>query len=406
MKESVDERPGRLRGPGALLARDVAVLWVATRIGFVAVTYLAMVLHLFHAQPAFSGLILSWRRWDAGWYEEISRQGYFTPQAFNFFPLYPKIWGAIAWVLGHGSGPVYPQPDRLRLLVGMALSNLGLLVGLYAIARLAEHDGGAREDAGPRAVRIALAYPFALTWTIAYAEGFFLAFAGLTLLFARRGRWYPAALTAALAGLTRPVALILVLPLAWEYGRQHGWWARVPRPSWGELRLAARGALVVGAAPAAIAAYFAYAYSRTGDFLLPLHNQFTYWQHVSMPQWTSIHIALHRILTMPRGTGILPLELGLLFLFGLITLARIRRLPFAYTLYMAGLLYLATSSPTPSQVDLFWGASRYLAGAIPVYLIVADWAAGRRWLEGAVLGAGFLLQGALTIALFQSQPIL
>jgi hypothetical protein len=345
-------------------------------------------------------MFFSWERWDTNWYLIISRIGYQVKPEGNFFPLYPSAIGGISWLLGDGSGPIWPQPDRLRTTVAIGLSNLGLLVGLYAVARLAELDAEKGDQrAGPRAAWIMLAYPFAMAWTAPLAEGFFLAFSALALLFARRGRWYAAALPAFLAGLTRPVAVILVAPLAWEYGRQQGWWGR--RPSWPTLsgiRKVATGMVVVAAAPAGMCVYFAYLYRRFGDFLLPLHTQQLY--HVALPPWQTARIVIHNLLRI-RDNFLLPTESFLLVLFTGIVIVSIRRVPFAYTLYMAGLLYLVTAAPVTFVPDVLTGATRYLAGAIPVFLIVARWAGRRPWIETLVISTGIMLQGAITIAIFQ-----
>jgi hypothetical protein len=383
-------------GLGWTLFKSVLLLWLATRLGYMAITFLATTLHLYQMPAEFTGLVLSWERWDAGWYMSISRLGYFSPQSINFFPLYPATVGATSWLLGHGSGPVWPQPDKLRLLVAMGWSNLALLVALLALAHLAEFESNIRESyAGIRAAQMALAFPFAMAWTIAYAEGFFFALAALTLLFARQGRWYAAAATAFLAGLDRPVAVILILPLAWEYGRQQGWrWPLI------------RGAVVVSAVPLALLAYCTYAYLRFGNFFLPIRSQFTYWHHISMPQWQTLKIAMTRISSRPQDASLLALEVVLLTLCAILVLVNIRRVPFLYTLYMAGLIYLATAAPVPSQYDLLWGTGRYLAQAIPIYLIAASQMARRPWLETPVVSGAMLLQGALLIALFQGKPVL
>lgn len=434
------EVPSRLNGLRGTLGTKlpmlgtVVLLWAGTRLAFVLVSFIARYLQLYNQMentpPQFSGLILSWWRWDTNWYMLISRLGYFSPETTNFFPLYPLSVGAVSWLLGDGSGPIFPHPDKLRLLVGMGLSNLGLLVGLYAIACLAAQDGDPpSEDTGGRAVRLALAYPFALAWTVAYAEGYFLAFSALTLLFARRERWYLAALTALLAGFSRPVALILILPLAYEYGRRQGWWQRIggflrarfirsstgqpglawrgERLPWGGTAYALfRGIVVVGAVPAALVCFSAYSYYRFGNFFLPTRTHFLYWGSVPRAPWWTISAAVKHLLLEPSHTGPLFLELGAWILFALVTLVSIRRTPFLYTLYMAGLLYMSIASPTPSQVDLIWGAGRYLAAAIPVYLIAAGWLRRRPGWDGVVLACGLILQGALAIGLFQGAPVL
>jgi hypothetical protein len=292
------------------------------------------------------------------------------------------------------------------MLVGLGLSNLGLLVGLYAIARLANLDRSPEDEgAGVRAVWITLAYPFAVSWTAPMAEGLFLAFAALTLWLARSGRWYAAGLSAFLAALTRPLAVALILPLAWEFAHQQGW-LRLPsrsQLSTTAVQRLAKGVVIVGAVPFGFSLFFGYLYVRFGDFLL-LHTQMQYWGHVSMPQWRTFQIAVHRLLTI-QDTGLLATEIGLVVTATLIVVVNIRRLPVAYTLYMAGLLYLVTAAPVPTLIDLMTGPTRYLAGAIPIFLVLTSWSARRPGLQMSLIAVGMILQGALTIAWFQSSPV-
>lgn len=387
------------------LAQRVFVLWLATRIGYVGVTYLTNTLHLLQPGPqVYTGMIFSWDHWDTNWYLLISRLGYFSKTSANFFPLYPATVGWVSWLFGHGSGPIWPQPDRLRLLVAIGLSNLALLVGLYAIARLAELDADPDDHrAGVRAAWILLAYPFAMAFTEPLAEGYLLAFAALALLLARQGCWYSAAVAAILAGLTRPVAVILVAPLLWEYARQHGWWRWPPgRPGLPSLRPLAMGAAVAVAAPLGMGIYFTYLYYRFGDFLLPLHDQLKIWGHASLLPWETVRLVVQN-LASGVDTFLLPVEVGLIIGFGLITLVSIRRIPFAYTLYMAGLLYLVTAAPLTNFSDVLIGATRYLAGSIPVFLILARWSARRPWLQTGLISVGIMLQGAIMVAYFQNR---
>ncbi|MBO0728280.1 MAG: hypothetical protein J2P57_03410 [Acidimicrobiaceae bacterium] len=382
------------------------VLWLATRVVFVLLAYLGYKLHLFQPTGQLGGgLILSWQRWDVNWYLIISRLGYPTRQSANFFPLFPALMGGISWLLGDGGGPVFPQPDKLRVLVGMGISNVALLVGLYAVARLAQLDAEPEDErAGVRAAWILLAYPFAVAWMAPYSEGLFLAFTALALLFARRGRWYWVGLVGLLAGLTRPTAVILILPIAWEYGRQHGWWQRLPRPSGEFARQLAKGAVAIGSVPAGIGLYFAYLYIRFGDILLPLHTQLQYWHHVAMPPWSTLQLAVRNLRTIP-DSGLLSTDLTLLAGVTLVVVAGIRRLPVAYLLYMAGLLYLVTAAPVTVIPDVLTGVTRYMDAAIPVFLVLSWWAARRPLLEMALVSGGMILQGAMTIAFFQGSPV-
>jgi hypothetical protein len=288
----------------------------------------------------------------------------------------------------------------------MALSNLALLAALYGLARMALEERPSDADGGRNAVLAALSYPVALAWTVAYAESYFLALAVFTMLFARQRRWYAATATALLLGLTRPVAVIVVLPLLWEYGRQQGWWSHPRWQGWRTIPSVGRGLLAAAAAPLGTALYLGYCRWRFGDFLLPLHIQTANWYRLTRPQWWTFGEALRRVVLHNDTSNMLGLELGLLVVFSAIMLASIRRIPFAFTLYSAGLLFAATVSPVPSQGDLLWGVGRYLGEAFPVFLMVGWWGARYRWLLPSLSCAGFLLQGTLAVAWFQAQPVL
>lgn len=400
----------RWRDANRALMRDVFVAWLATRVGYVLVTYFANILNLFPRRPGFTGMIFSWERWDVLWYVLISRVGYNQASA-NFFPLFPALMGGISWLLGDGAGPIPPSPtpapppapDRTRMLVGLGLTNVALLVALYFIARLAETESDGSDDrAGGRAVWIVLAYPFAVSWTEPQTDALFLALVAATFYLVRTGRWYPVALAAFLAGLTRPTAATLVPLIAWEFARQQDW-LRMPlrtRPSLTDLRKLATAPVAVGAVPAAVCLYFGYLYLRFGDFLLPVHTQFSYpLSHVTMPQWTTLAIAIERLLTRP-DTALLLTQVVFLLGFAAITVVNIRRQPFSYTLYMAGLLYLITAAPEPSNPDLLTGTERYLGAAIPVFLVLARWCATRPRLELSLIATGMMLQAVVTIGVF------
>ncbi|MDR0357967.1 MAG: hypothetical protein LBJ87_00675, partial [bacterium] len=368
-------------------------------------TYVSFDLRLAPMPPSLSTFVGLWARYDVAWYMQIAAHGYADPLMANFFPLFPMLTGGLSWLLGNGAGPIYFQrPDHLQMVAGMLISNVGLLVGLLALARLAhlERERDDDRDAGPRAALLMLAYPFAMVWTIPYAEGLFVALAALTLLFARQRNWYWAALTAALCGLTRPVAAILVLPLAWEYGSHHGWWRWPPQL---HVRDVGGGLAVIGAVPLAMAAYFGYLYLRFQSLAVLFSNLGAHWERVVQPYWRTFLQAGHRVL-FDRGTSVLAFESALIAAFAVLVVVSIRRIPLSYALWVGGLIAMAAIAPTPSATDLLYGTSRYLAGALPIYLIVADWTRDRRWLGSLLIAGGFTLQGTLTIALFEDRSII
>jgi hypothetical protein len=117
-----------------------------------------------------------------------------------------------------------------------------------------------------------------------YAEATFMTFAALALLAMRSRRWCLAAVAGFLAGLTRPVGVLLAIPAAVE-GWQHRASLRtgvssghgVP-PShagsrWGRVSADAKAALPVITPIAGLFAYLIWAARRTHDFWYPLRAQ-------------------------------------------------------------------------------------------------------------------------------------
>src|SRR5437588_710291 len=71
-----------------------------------------------------------------------------------------------------------------------------------------------------RAAVYAALFPVGYVFSMVYPEALVLAAIAIAGVLASRGRWGGAAVAAALAALTRPEALLLVLPLAFLAARQ------------------------------------------------------------------------------------------------------------------------------------------------------------------------------------------
>ncbi|HEX6350464.1 MAG TPA: hypothetical protein VF160_13870 [Candidatus Dormibacteraeota bacterium] len=330
-----------------------------------------------HGRHDPATLLDRWRQWDTGWYLEISRRGYFEPAATVFFPLYPAAMAAVAAVAG----------DQFRLAGGLMLANAGGLAAIAGVVALGAREAG--DTVGRRAARLFLAYPFAFYLAAAYTEGPFAAFAVWSLAMARRGRWGPAAGLAFLAALTRVTAVILILPLLWELGRQRGWWNRWTLP-------------VAGAVPAAVALYAAYLWRRFGDPLLFLKEQSRAWHRQPIDPVTVLPRAAARILRLPlldETRWVQTAEVAAVLLFALLTLFALRRQPLSFTIYMAALIYLSVGSPIVTGPYYLQSAGRFLVVAAPAFLYAARRLQGRAWLEVPLLAISSGLQ-ALFLGLF------
>jgi hypothetical protein len=192
--------------------------------------------------------------WDAAFYRDVAEQGYaaLARPSLRFFPLYP--------VVGRWLGTVFFDHTAAALLV---ISNGAALAFSALLHRLALRETG---DAGVarRAAWYGAVLPPAMTLVAGYAEGLALALAVGVFLAMRTRHWLWAALLGLLAGLCRPVGLLLVVPLAIE--AVASWDAAAVRE-----RLARVGAVVSPAV--GMGAYLAWVGVEFGDPLYPLTVQ-------------------------------------------------------------------------------------------------------------------------------------
>ncbi|MEU6621813.1 hypothetical protein ABZ926_13705 [Streptomyces litmocidini] len=180
-------------------------------LGGYAVTRLVglLVLAVAAAATGEDGLHRLKGRWDSVWYVRIAEHGYghrvTLPNGdvhsdLAFFPLLPALERGLSAVL-----PV----DAAT--AGLLVSWTAGLVAAWGIAKCGAHV------AGPR-VGVLLAvlwgvYPTAFVQSMAYTETLFTALAAWSLYAVLRGRWIPAGVLCAAAGLTRPTAAALIAAL-------------------------------------------------------------------------------------------------------------------------------------------------------------------------------------------------
>jgi len=189
--------------------------------------------------------------WDASWYRDIARYGYngVAKEGLRFFPLVPLLARAGSWLPGVSA--------RLALLLVANTCALAVGVLMYELVR-----GEGRSDAvAQRAVWIVYLAPPAFVLVMGYAEATLMTATLVALLALRREKWWIAALAGVVAGLTRPVGVLLVVPAVVEV------WSRRPRRDYPARVAAVIGSLV------GTGAYLAWAEHRTGDLLYPLRVQ-------------------------------------------------------------------------------------------------------------------------------------
>jgi len=166
-------------------------------------------LHTGFDPPSFRPAYLAygiWQRFDTLWYRQIAEQGYWRPATVVFYPLLPLAIRLLT-TLGIPSPAAAVLASRLALFFA--------IWGLLALLRL-----DLNEKELTRALALFFAWPMSFILFGGYAEPFLLAATLWCVYFARQGRWWPAALCALLACLSRAAGMVVLAPLFWLAWRQ------------------------------------------------------------------------------------------------------------------------------------------------------------------------------------------
>ncbi len=188
--------------------------WTEARL-YVATAYIvtSATIGRLEPPPAFSPIDDGLIPWDGTWYRDLAAHGYDAPGlegGIRFFPLWP--------LLGRLFGRIGDRPD-IALVV---LANLFALIAGMLLYRLTMQETGDHPTAR-RTVRLFALFPPAFVLVLGYSEALYLTLALGFILTARARRWTLTGVLGFLAGLTRPVAGLLVLPAAvraWQTDRR------------------------------------------------------------------------------------------------------------------------------------------------------------------------------------------
>jgi hypothetical protein len=283
--------------------------------------------------------------WDAAFYRDIAEHGYRAvgEASLRFFPLVPLLARGLGFLLlDHPAVALIAVANACALLFGALLHRLAL--------RETADAGVAR-----RAAWFAALFPVATVLVLGYAEATAMMLGVVVFLALRSRRFGWAACAGLLAGLCRPVGILLVVPAVVEAAR--GW----PATN-GRERLFRAGAV---AAPAAgVLLYLAWVGVEFGDAWKPLslQNRATLRGGFQDPFTRSID-AVGDLFGGDRfGSGI---HIVWAALFAALLVVLIRRMAVSYSLYAAAALVLGLSA---HNLDSF---ERYCMSAFPFLLALA-----------------------------------
>lgn len=165
-----------------------------------------------------------WGRWDTAWYMIIINNGYSvggdiqtTKSSLAFFPLYPYLVKLLVRFI-----PAQLLTPGIMLLVGVVVSNiflLGALVLLYKLVMSSFND----ESIARRSVLYLLLFPTSFFFSCFYTESAFLFLSVATFFAASKRAWGIASVLGGLLALTRPVGVLIIIPLIWMYLEELRW---------------------------------------------------------------------------------------------------------------------------------------------------------------------------------------
>ncbi len=302
----------------------------------------------------YYALLGIWERFDTLWYLRIAQHGYDLPRAVIFYPLYPAAIRLVSWVL-----PV--------TVAALLVSTVGTFFFFWGLLRLGREElsGAGRL----RMVSLVCVWPTSFVLLAGYAESLTLALIVWAVVFARGGRWWPAAACGVLAGLSRPSGVLVAIPLVLL-----------------ALRSRRLSSLVVLLTPAGLLGYWGWL--RWSGRLSVVEAYRIYQGSTLAPPWASIGDALRLIVT--EHDGLLAIKLGLVVLVAALSLRRGVRIEdklFALAVILQMLIY--TGRP-------LLGAARYLLPAYPAFVVLGSYAE-RRW-NWKQFGFYFVAFGVLNLA--------
>jgi hypothetical protein len=341
------------------------------------------------ARMAGALLATIWERWDAVYYARIASVGYSAGDGTTtFHPLFPWLARPIALLSG---API------VGLLLVSSIATLALYFAFERLALIDQNGVNAR-----RSTLLFIFWPVSSVLYLPYSESLWLMCAVVSLICARRERWWRAGLAAAMATLTRQQGLFLIVPLAWELWLAVGSDFKQAVVRW-------RDWLALTLIPLAYLGWIVYRTLALGDvnpdfssfrrlidstLLSPASHRIVR-EHGFIWPWEATYLAVKRALTLSYVNPWVDLILGFLFLL-LIVLAW-RGMRASYRIYVTLIAIVSFSfhtgmSPTGGA---YLSLPRHLLLAFPVFIGLG---AGWRKLPSTILIAAGTV--AMTFLLF------
>ena len=260
--------------------RDVALLWLLSRVFLEGLALVAVAVGgpARDREPGFFGLL---HHWDSNWFDAIMRAGYFGSSSVDsadygaraaFFPGYPLVARAAAWITG--GGDITTGSGRFALWVVPFVASFVAAAFLYHAVLPRFGRAIALWSTG-----LLLFGPYAVFLAASYSEALFLAFAiGAWWAMARRNPLLAGVLAAG-ASWVRINGAFLAVALVVLYVQQQ-------RAAGERIRPAALAGLSLSFA--GVAGYLGWLWATTGSATFWLHAQSERFGRQGTWPWTAL----------------------------------------------------------------------------------------------------------------------
>jgi hypothetical protein len=350
--------------------------WLAARLLVLAALGVAHIVsqRLDLAEEAGRRLQHGLMSWDALWYLRIANRGYeaLPFESVRFFPLLPMLARGLSAVTGGHTTAV--------LLV---LANGPALVLGAMVHRLVLRETGDGALAKRAAWLMALVPPF-FVMVMGYSEPITLCLFVGAFLCLRSRRWGWAAAAGFLAGLARPVGVLLAVPAAIEGAR--GWRAAGAGQRLQRLLPVVTPALGAGS-------FLTWVWVKYGNFFLPLSVQERSYLRGELANPLETVVTTLRRLDLGFGDDVVrknAIHLPWLVILGVLLVVVFRRWPVSYGAFAAAMFLVAASAQFLGSFE------RYAFSGFPLVFGIAS-VTESEWSERLVLvlAAGGMVAYAL-----------
>jgi len=360
------------------------------KIRFPLIIYFSSRLAIFSLASVFIGILptrthpsflQAFSQWDGRWYLEIIQNGYWykgplVQSPVAFFPLYPLLGKILTYF---GLSPA------LALFLIANLACLGFFVVFWLLIK---------EEFSEKVANLALLYyalsPLSFIFSSLYTESLFLLLCCSCFYFLKKKKILPAVLIAGLASATRPVGLVLILPILfalWQQKRKLWLWI-------GPGLLSASGLIL----------FNLYLYLKVGKLAPYLEVVHRAWRRTWAMPWESFRFFWESILIIPREHPFFPIavfDLMMVLLFTILMVYSLKKLKISYQLFIWPVYFLSISQPWEPTFFLPSGSiSRYMFQLFPLVALLAQIGEKNRLIHYLIVFFFTSLFGVFSLAFF------